>query len=174
MRDAKDILQNTVEEMPFTVLHDNNTISLYPEIDIEEFDGRHPELSSVSGCFSLIDNSDTFVKDKQMDVLFFDLKSSHIKKLNKAADEIMLSRLFLDAIFIIKQQTKRHRKIEMKIEVEGATEALDDALIFNPELSILSDKQIKYYLENKYHLEDGSKISSVQKAIKRYREEEGK
>src|SRR5690625_294080 len=149
------------------------TEGTYNEIKmpLHSFDERHPDLEKVSECLYLLikDTSVPMLSDGIAIVGDFNLKPSQLQDLNLLLSPIIKIDLLWQAARYLQDFTSRGGYFFSKIEVNGATSALEDALSSNPDLMQNPDKRISYLLNLKYCEVGGAPLGSIQKAINRIR-----
>ncbi len=168
----KNDLEDVIVELLAENMMKNQNGGSTAEIKLKQFDNRHTHLEKVSSCLLLlIKNSGIQCINDSAIVRDFDLKPSQILKLNLSMDMLAEVDIIYGAIEYMLEYSSRNGFFSTKIEAAGATEALEHALIHNPDLMMNNDKRINYLLSLKYREPGGNQIGSIQKAINRRRKE---
>ena len=144
--DANDLLR-PLQQVKFKA----NPTKAFFDVDISEFDAHHPYLEQVSDCFIAVMNFGEFrYLESMVYTLPFDLPPKTCRQLDSLADALIRSELFYSALDEIEHALNYMSTFNLKILVDGPTEALRHAMSAHPDLLKYPDQRIRYELSIKY------------------------
>lgn len=155
---------------------DPATVDFYK---IDFLDNRHPHLPTVSESFKSILDAAKYQAIQNGNLLAHQdslklLKRSKVKHLNKVMNELTRYRYMIKSTDYLYSRLKRSSEVfHVRHKKDKPQAALDHILFHKPEMASLSDKKLKYWINEKYRNLDGKKFKngSLRNAINKFRDE---